>query len=401
MDSATGAACGEGEVTLRKLIAGRRFLVVAAASILVGTLADCASPGIPPGGPVDTEAPKLVDVAPDSGATSTTPKEAVFRFDEVVSERPSGAASLQALFLVSPRSGTPEVDWHRREVTVRPSRGWRPNTAYTITMLPGMSDLRGNVRNTGAVVVFSTGAEIPQSRIFGTVFNWLSGNPAPRAFVEARPVTDTTIAYVAATDSTGSFLVPFVAPGSYRVRAILDDNNNRGLDPREAWDTVTVALTDGARLELYAFPHDSVGARLANVALRDSVTLELLFDHAINVSQLFDQSSVNIRRADSVDIPVVNVSKPQLPADTLTASIFATRPSRPIPSTSLLVKVGTPIMTRTTLRIRTVGVRGLDGIPFTSDRVVVVEPPPPPVAPAAVPTPGAPPPPPPPPPVRR
>lgn len=405
MDSATGAACREGEVALRELIGHRRSLVAAAALILVGTIADCASPGVPPGGPVDTDAPRLVDVAPDSGATATTPKVAIFKFDEVVSERPSGAASLQALFLISPRSGTPEVDWHRREVTVRPSRGWRANTAYTITMLPGMSDLRGNVRNTGAVLVFSTGAEIPQSRIAGTVFNWLTGNPSPRAFIEARPVTDTTIAYVAATDSTGSFLVPFVAPGSYRVRAILDDNNNRGLDPREAWDTATVTLTDEARLELYAFSHDSVGARLANVALRDSVTLELLFDHAISVSQQFDQTSISIRRADSVDVPVISVTKPQLPADTLTTSIFAARPSRPIPSTSLLVKIGTPIKSRTTLRIRTVGVRGLDGIPFTSDRVVVVEPPAPVVAPATAPapggTPGAPPPPPPPAAVRR
>jgi len=399
LDSATGAACGESEVTLRELIGYRPFLVVAAASILVGTIADCASPGIPPGGPIDTAAPQLVDVAPDSGATSTTPKAAIFRFDEAVSERPSGAPSLQALFLISPRDGTPEVDWRRQEVSVRPSRGWRRNTAYTITMLPGMSDLRGNIRNTGAVVVFSTGAEIPQSRIAGTVFNWLSGNPAPRAFVEARPVTDTTIAYVAATDSTGGFLVPNVAPGSYRVRAILDDNNNRGLDPREAWDTATVALTDEARLELFAFPHDSVGARLANVGLRDSVTLELLFDHAINVNQQFDQSSISIKRADSVDVPVLSVTKPQVPVDTLPASIFAPRPSRPIPSTSLLVKIGTPIKTRTTLRIRTIGVRGLDGIPFTSDRVVIVEPPPPVVAPAPAPAPGAPPPPPPP--VRR
>src|SRR4029079_8676983 len=128
------------------------------------------------------------------GRVGIKPKEVVFRFDEVVSERPAGAPNLQQLFLISPRDGEPNVDWHRSEVTVRPRRGWRANTAYTITMLPGMSDLRGNVRNTGAVLVFSTGAEMPQSRIAGTVFNWLTGNPAPRAFIEARPVTDTTIA---------------------------------------------------------------------------------------------------------------------------------------------------------------------------------------------------------------
>jgi hypothetical protein len=120
------------------------------------------------------------------------------------------------------------------------------------------------------------------------------------------------------------------------------------------------------------------------------------------VSQVFDQSTISIRRADSVDIPVTSVTKPQLPADTLATSVFAARPSRPIPSTSLLVKIGTPIKSRTTLRIRTVGVRGLDGVPFTSDRVVIVEPPAPVVRPGAVPAPGAPPAPPPPPaPLRR
>jgi uncharacterized protein (DUF2141 family) len=377
---------------LHELTRPRPVRVVAIASALIGALAFCASPGVPPGGPIDTKAPELVDVAPDSGATGITPKEAIFRFDEVVSERPSGAPSLQALFLISPRDGVPNVDWHRKEVSVRPSRNWRRNTAYTITMLPGMTDLRGNVRNTGAITVFSTGAEIPTSSIAGIVFNWLTGNPAPRAFVEARPAADSTIAYVAATDSTGTFRVSTLAPGRYRVRAILDDNSNRGLDPREAWDTVTVALTDTAGVEMLAFPHDSVGARLATVGLRDSVTLELLFDHAINVNQSFDASSISIRRSDSVDVPVISVTKPQLAPDTTVTLIPARRPSRPIPSTSLLVKIGTPIKTRTSLRIRTVGVRGLDGVPFTSDRVVVVELPPPP-APAPPAVPGPPPPP--------
>lgn len=380
---------------MRELAGDGAIRAVAVTFGLIGALAVCASPGVPPGGPVDTAAPQLIDIAPDSGATGITPKATIFRFDEVVSERPSGAQSLQALFLISPSDGIPDVDWNREEVAVRPGRGWRRNTAYTVTMLPGMSDLRGNVRNAGVVVVFSTGAEIPQSRIAGTVFNWLSGNPVPRAFVEARPATDTTTAYVAATDSTGRFLFSNLAPGTYRVRAILDDNSNRGLDPREAWDTTTVALTDTARVEMFAFPHDSVGARLANVGLRDSVTLEFLFDHAIDVNQRFDQSSVSIKTPDSANVPVLSITKPQIVADTTAA--VAPRPSRPIPSTSLLVRIGTPIRTRTTLRIRTIGVRGLDGIPFTTDRVVVVEPRPSPAPPGPPARPPAPPPAPPPP----
>ena len=346
----------------------------------------CASPGIPPGGPVDTTAPKIVSVAPDSGRVAVKPREILFRFDEVVSERPAGAPSLEGLFLISPRDGTPNVSWHRSSVSVRPHRGWRPNTAYTITMLPGMSDLRGNVRNTGAVVIFSTGPTIPNSTLSGIVFNWLTGALAPRAFVEARPTTDTSTVFVTVADSTGAFLLPTMAPGQYRVRAILDGNNNKGLDPREEWDTATVALTNSARVELYPFPHDSVGARLASIGLRDSVTLELVFDHPIDVNQHFAPASVSIKTSDSASIPIVSITKPELLRDTTAA--VGPRPSRPIPSNSLLVGIGTPIRQKTTVRVRTMEVRGLDGVAFTSDRVEALTPAPPP------PPPGAPPPPP-------
>jgi hypothetical protein len=337
----------------------------------------------------------------------------IFRFDEVVSERPAGAPNLQALFLISPRDGTPNVDWHRSEVAVRPRRGWRANTAYTITMLPGMSDLRGNIRNTGAVTLFSTGTDIPNSRVSGRVFNWLSGNLARKAFVEARTTTDTTTVFIAAADSAGSFTFPTLRAGQYRVRAILDDNNNRALDPRESWDTTSVSLTDTARVELYAFPHDSVGPRLSGVSMRDSLTLVLLFDHAVDVSQTFTAAAVTLKTADSALIPVASVSRPETTVDT-TARVAA-RPRRPIPSTTLLVRMGVPLKQKTTVRIRVLDVRSLDGISFTSDRVETLTPPapPPPVAlpavpgvrgaptnptPAPQPRPNAPPPPPPPPP---
>jgi hypothetical protein len=253
-------------------------------------------------------------------------------------------------------------------------------------MLPGMTDLRGNVRNTGAVVIFSTGPTIPNSTLSGIVFNWLAGALAPRAFVEARPTTDTSTVFVTVADSTGAFLLPTMAPGQYRVRAILDGNSNKGLDPREEWDTATVALTNSARVELYPFPHDSVGARLASIGLRDSVTLELVFDHPIDVNQHFAPASVSIKTSDSASIPIVSITKPELLRDTTAA--VGPRPSRPIPSNSLLVGIGTPIRQKTTVRVRTMEVRGLDGVAFTSDRVEALTPAPPP------PPPGAPPPPP-------
>jgi hypothetical protein len=357
--------------------------ILIAGGLAAGQLA-CASPGIPPGGPVDTEAPKVLRVVPDSGKTGISPPEVLFTFDEVVSERPGGAPSLGALFLISPRDGSPDVGWHRKEVSVRPHRGWRPNTAYTVTLLPGITDLRGNVRNTSVVVVFATGPTIPASYLSGTVFNWLTGTPASRAFVEARSRTDSSITYVAVTDSTGSFMMHNVPPGAYRVRGIIDDNN-RGLDPREAWDTTAVSLTDSARAELYAFAHDSVGARLANVGLRDSVTLELIFDHPVDMNQHPTPQSIDIKSSDSAAVPIVSVTKSAVAVDT--TGPIRIRPTRGIPSTSLLVKLGIQIKQPTTLRIRTINIRGLDGVGFTSDRVFTLTPPRP-LAPPA--SPGAP-----------
>jgi hypothetical protein len=388
---------------LRKLKLRRLTRAILGVSAIVAGQLACASPGIPPGGPVDTEAPKVLSIVPDSGKLGITPPEVLFRFDEVVSERPGSAPSLDALFLISPRDGTPNVSWHRKEISVRPHRGWRANTAYTVTMLPGITDLRGNVRKTGAVIIFSTGPTIPASHLSGTVFNWLTGTAAPRAFVEARSRADSSIVYVAVADSIGTFIMRNLAPGQYRVRGIIDENNNKGLDPREAWDTATVAVTDSGRAEVYAFPHDSVGARLATVGLRDSVTLELIFDHAIDVNQRFTPQSIIIKTSDSASVPVISVTKVEVAADT--TGPVKVHAKRGIPSTSLLVRIGVPIRQPTTVRVRMIDVRGLDGVGFTSDRVVTLAPPrplAPPAAPArasdgksALPAPPPPPPPPP------
>jgi len=297
--------------------------------------------------------------------------------------------TLADLFLISPRDGVPNVAWHRSTVDVKPSRGFRPNTVYTITMLLGTTDLRGNVRNTGKMIVFSTGPQIPASRLTGVVFNWVSGSVAQHAFVEARPATDTSTDFVAAGDSTGAFVFANLAPGLYKIRGFTDENNNKGLDAHEAWDTATVSLTDSAHVELFAFPHDSVAPRLTEVGIRDSVTLELIFDRAIDPNQRLTPDMIDIKRSDSSQVAVLSVAKGGAMGDT-TAAIAGPRPTRPTPSSSLLVRLAVPLRQATTLRIRALGIRSLDGIARTSERAALVDPNPPARTPPAVPPPGAP-----------
>jgi hypothetical protein len=356
---------------------------------ILAAVSSCASPGMPPGGPVDTNAPLVIGIVPDSGTINAKPGAVVFKFDKTVAERPSGAPSLADLFLISPRDGVLNAAWHRGTVDVKPSKGWKPNTAYTITMLPGMTDLRGNVRKTSKVTVFSTGPQIPTSRLTGVVFNWVSGSVAQHAFIEARPRADTSTNFVAVGDSVGAFAFANLPPGPYKVRGILDENNNKGLDAHEGWDTTTVSLTDSARIEIFAFPHDSVAPRLTEVGIRDSVTLELIFDRPIDPNLQITPTIIGIKRSDSTEVAVLSVARGG-PTGDATAALTGLRPSRPTPSSSLLVKLGIPLRQATTLRIRAVGIRSLDGIAKTSERVALVDPNPPKKTPPAVPPAGAP-----------
>ena len=332
----------------------------------------CASPGTPPGGPADTQAPQIVRIAPDSGKVGVTPREVVFEFDEVVSERPSGAASLDALFLISPRNGETQADWHRSKVTVHPRRGFKPNTTYTINLLPGLSDLRGNTRNTGATTVFSTGASLAKSRLSGTLFNWPENRIISRGLIEARPTNDTTTVYLTTTDSTGDFVFRNVPPERYRVRGISDDNNNRGLDPREPFDTVLVTVADSAKVELLAFVHDSVGARLSAVLVRDSATLELIFDNPLSLAHPVTAASIGVRGSDSTDVTIVSATG--TPPDTTAA--VTRKPSRPIPFRTLIVRLARPLRQKISYRVRVTGVQNLIGVARTSEREVSLPVPP-------------------------
>ncbi|HEX3866661.1 MAG TPA: Ig-like domain-containing protein, partial [Gemmatimonadaceae bacterium] len=207
------------------------------ALLLVG---GCASAGQPPGGPERHTPPEIVSITPDSGETNVKDKVVEFRFDEVVSDRSgSGGGMLDGLFLVSPRTGAPNVSWHRSRITVRPKGGFRANTAYSVTMLPGIVDLHNNVLKVPTTVVFATGTTFPKFDIPGRVFDWSAQHVAPGAYIEATLKTDTTLVYIAATDSAGQFDVGPLPEGTYSVRALIDQNNNRMLDRNEKWDSIT------------------------------------------------------------------------------------------------------------------------------------------------------------------
>ncbi len=265
----------------------------------------CAAVQEPPGGPPDTAPPAIDSTLPDSGAVVPGWRDAaVIRFNEVIDERSGG--SLEKLITLSPVPEELSVAWKRTAIEVRPKGGWRQNAVYQLTLLPGLQDLRGNRLTQGKTVVFSTGGDIPATRVSGLVLDWEQGRAAGRALIEAVELPDSLL-YLGVADSVGEFVMGSVPVGRYLLRAGVDANNNRRLDFREPFDSLTVQLDSTVTHTFWAFKHDTLGPTLTRAALADSVTLRLELSQVLP-PQRPASGSVTVRMLpDSTPVTVAGV----------------------------------------------------------------------------------------------
>jgi hypothetical protein len=329
----------------------------------------------------------LIGVVPDSGAVNVDPDRVEFRFDEVVSERPAGATSLEQLVLISPSDGLPRVDWRRRSIAVRPRRDWQPNAVYTVTLLPGIADLRGNVMKSGSSVIFATGATIPDTRMAGILYDWVAATPARAGAVEAIALPD-SVTYVTRTDTSGRFVLAHLPPGAYAMRAWIDANNNRDLDPREAYDSASITLRDTASVSLFAFVHDTLPPRVNTVQVVDSTTLRVELSQPLDPEQRVDTSLFRLTAADSSVVALRAVltadAWERARADSLARADTSRRAPargappaqrdsvvfpRRVPASRFIVLTAAPLQPETSYRLIAVEARNLLGRAGTSARV--------------------------------
>ena len=361
-------------------------------------------------------------MTPDSGAVNVRARSVVFTFDAVISDR----ADLDKLFLLSPQDGRPRVYWHRNRVEIRPRKGFRPNTSYSLSLLPGLSDLRSNTTKTGRTIIFTTGPTFPPYSVFGRVFDWMNERPTPQALVEVIRHPDSLL-YVGIADSLGQFGVGPLDVGTYTVRGIMDNNKNRGLDSGEPWDSVSIVIGGGASpfLELLAAPRDTIPPRLLTVSTPDTLTLIASFDRPLDPDAIPGPESFKVVKADSTPLRVTKVlthaqaeaeraardsaraardsaraaadttvrrdsakqnAVPPLPPPTTArrdtgrlaaggrVTLPPPKPSRPAPPRDLTVRLDslTPMQPGSNYRVVAMNVKGLLGQRRTSERVISV-----------------------------
>jgi hypothetical protein len=380
---------------------------VLTAIAVLAIVAACATPGMPPGGPTASSFPRVIATLPDTGAVNVKPGRVLVRYDDVINEQAAGG-NLSNVVLISPWDGEPKVDWRRTGMAIAPRRGWRANTAYTITILPGVGDIKGQPSPYGYVLRFSTGTTIPKSVLRGVAFDWVNDRSLPKATVQAVDVRDTSLVHVTVADSNGRFELGAVPPGTYIVRAIDEKTPNRQLDPREPWDTVTVTLRDSARAELYTFIHDTMPIRINELRQTDSVTITLVLDKpllpgapigigAVRV-QKSDSSVIDVRsvltgaeaaivraREDSIARAADTTAKNQPPESDIRRNTIdpnrrrdtlpsdpAPKPNRKPPQTELEVKLRTPLQPASTYRVSLTGLRNLVNRTGETTRLLII-----------------------------
>jgi len=292
---------------------GRQSSLSVLSILSVLSVLSCARIEPPPGGPPDTAPPQLIGIRPDSLARLPGFKgEVEFRFDEVISEGGSpsqgtGTGDLEKLVILSPTTKVPNVTWRRSRLTVRPSEGWKPDRVYRVELLPGITDLRRNRSNKGAVVSFTTGAPLPTTTIDGTVVDWSTSRPAPGALVEALLLPD-SLPYRGLADSTGHISLGPLPAGEYLVRGVIDENHDLHPDPREPFDSVRLAPGKTSAGELWAFVHDTTPPRIREITVADSASATIELTQNLDPRQRLALNAVILRSLpDSAPVRVTSL----------------------------------------------------------------------------------------------
>ncbi len=367
----------------------------ALAAFLLGPLAGCAHIEAPPGGPEDKQAPRLIATRPETLTVRGPFQEAaVLVFDERVAEQ-----SVRNAVDVSPRTSAMQVSHRGDEIRVSLRRGWEADRIYQVTAGPGLQDLFGNRSNEPVRLVFSTGPDIPDTQLTGTVTSRTTGQPEVGARVEA--ILPDSLVYAIRTDSSGAFAFRQIPVGDYFVRAYLDRNEDRQLQDYEARDTARATVAVGATptVRLRLLEPDSTPPRAESVEVEDSAWIQVKFDDYLDPAQAFAPTQVRLLLADSTPIQAVAVelgppeggaARSGEPADTTAAGERAAGSER-LPSQSIRVRLARPVPPDTEFVVRVTGVRNLVGLVGGGEAKgktpLAVPPPPPEPADSAAPTP--------------
>lgn len=202
----------------------------------------CASMGNPDGGPYDEEPPKFVRSTPKPFAINSKEKKITIEFDEFIKLEKAA----EKVVVSPPQLEQPEIKASGRKVVVGLVDSLRPNTTYTIDFADAIVDNNEGNPLGNYAFTFSTGTTIDTMEVSGTVLSASDLEPVKNIQVGLHSdLSDSAFMKkpfdrVSRTDSRGHFSIRGIAPGKYRIYALMDGNQNYLFDSK----TEMIAFSD-------------------------------------------------------------------------------------------------------------------------------------------------------------
>lgn len=311
----------------------RFFFVQASFGLfLIGALTGCAQQVAPSGGPPDQNPPRILTVTPEKNATNVPrDQNVVFAFSESMDHK-----SLERAIFLTPDPGRDvKYKWKGDKLYIEFPDSLAENRTYVITLGTALKDAHGNPLDQSYTLAFSTGDEISNGQISGTVYDKKSVQGMLLwAYIleQSREIDPTKRAgdYATQTDGRGNYKLTNLSEGTYRLFAIRDSDNNRFYEP--GVDDIGVTSSDielsaeqlsASDVNFRMAARDTLGPALISAAAVDQHHVKLKFDeplreagadslsnYLITVKEKSSRDTLGIRLAyfnqpDSVGIALV------------------------------------------------------------------------------------------------
>ena len=197
--------------------------------VVLGVLLySCASIGRIEGGPIDEDPPVFVESRPAPGQLNYDRNRISITFDEYIKlDQPN-----EKVVISPPQIQQPEIRTSGKRVIVNLNDTLKPNTTYTIDFGDAIQDNNEGNPLELFTFTFSTGDRLDTMAVSGTVLNASNLEPVKGMLVglysNLSDTAFTTMPFerVGRTDSRGRFSIRGVAPGSYRIYALQDADQN-------------------------------------------------------------------------------------------------------------------------------------------------------------------------------
>ena len=202
----------------------------------------CASTGTPDGGPYDEMPPKFIGSSPKLHAVNVKSTKFELEFDEFIKLEKAA----EKVVVSPPQLEQPEIKVVGKKVVGELVDTLKDGVTYTVDFSDAIVDNNEGNPMGHFTYSFSTGASIDTMEVSGIILNAADLDPIKGILVGLhKNLNDSafiTLPFdrVSRTDSRGHFVIRGVAPGKYRIYALMDGNQNYLFDSK----TEAIAFSD-------------------------------------------------------------------------------------------------------------------------------------------------------------